>query len=197
VVGAHLGVRGRLGLGVWLLASIAGLGASAREEPPPVDDPCVNDHGGLLGPRDLAAVRAVCDKARKQRIAITVVTVTSLAQHKSRLQGMERFVDDLFDEMDVEYEDQPNAILLFVARKEREIRVRVGDGYPDKAHRTVAGIIRGTVGPLLGRSPSSAVRKGVDRLWDEVGRPRVRALEKEQRAREQKRGHVNFEDEEE
>jgi uncharacterized protein len=192
-----LDLRRAIGGGLGLVALLACLSVAAREEPPAMDDPCVNDHGGLLGPKDLAAVRAVCDKARKQKVAITVVTVESLALHKSRLQGMERFVDDLFDEMDVEYEDQPNAILLFVARKEREIRVRVGDGYSDRAHKAVAGIIRGTVGPLLGRSPSAAVRKGVDRLWDEVGRARVRELDKERRAREQKRGIVNFEDEEE
>ncbi|HOX45685.1 MAG TPA: TPM domain-containing protein [Myxococcota bacterium] len=188
--------RRRVGWGLMLGSLVmACLPAAAREEPPAMDDPCVNDHGGLLGPKDLAAVRAVCEKARKQKIAITVVTVESLELHKSRLQGMERFVDDLFDEMDVEYEEQANAILLFVARKEREIRVRVGDGYAERSHKTVAGIIRGTVGPLLRRSPSAAVRKGVDRLWDEVGRSRVRELEKERQARERKRGIVNFEDE--
>jgi uncharacterized protein len=161
-----------------------------------MEDACLNDHAGLLGARDAAAVRAVCDQARKKRIAITVVTIRTLAAHKSSLQGLERFVDDLFDELDVEYEDQQNAILLFVAQKEREIRVRIGDGYPDRAHKLAASVIRGTIGPKLGRAPSSAVRLGVERLWQEIGRPRLKALEKEQRAREQKRGVVNFEDDE-
>jgi uncharacterized protein len=190
--------RARLGL-IWALGSCllgAAVVASAREEPPAMDDACLNDHGGMVGPRDSKAIQAVCEKARKEGIALTVVTVQSLEGHKSRLQSMERFVDDLFEELDVEYDDQQNAILLFISRAEREIRVRVGDGYPDRAHKAVSGIIRSSIGPQLRRNPSGAVRKGVERLWQEIGRPRVRELEKDRRAREQKRGVVNFEDDE-
>lgn len=181
-------------LGGWLLG--AATGGWARDEPPAMDDACLNDHGSMVGSKDGRAIQTVCEQARKEGIALTVVTVQSLEGHKSRLQSMERFVDDLFDELDVEYDDQQNAILLFISRQEREIRVRVGDGYSDRAHKTVSGIIRGSIGPQLRRNPSGAVRKGVERLWQEIGRPRVREIEKDRRAKEQKRGVVKFEDDE-
>jgi uncharacterized protein len=174
-----------------LVVCLAG-SAVGREEPPPMDEACVNDHGRMLSKKARAAIKAICIKADKDGVPMGVVTVRSLAPYGVR--NLDSFVDDLFDEWDIDYDAANDAILLFVAHKEREIRIRMGDGYPDGSWKKAKNIMRRTVGPALRRNPSGAVRKGIGRLFTEVAKPHIRAKKRKDAAAKRKRGTVNFGD---
>ena len=82
---------------------------------------------------------------------------------------------------------------LFGARKERQLRIRLGDGDGDRAWKQAQHIMRRTVGPALGRRPSTGIRKGFVRLYNEVARPHIKAKKRRVQAEKRKRGIVNFE----
>lgn len=172
-----------------LVVCLAG-SAVGREEPPPMDEACVNDHGRVLSKKAQAAIKAICKKADKEGVPIGVVTVRSLAPYGVR--NLDSFVDDLFDEWDIDYDASNDAILLFVAHKEREVRIRMGDGYPDGSWKKAKNIMRRTVGPALRRNPSGAVSKGIGRLFTEVAKPQIRAKKRKEDDAKRKRGTVNF-----
>ncbi len=181
----------------WFTAGLlcAGLlmfaGSALAEELPRVDQECFNDHAKLLGKADRAKIRSLCKKAQDDGVQMVVVTVRSLAEFKPL--NLDQFVDDVFDEWDIEYDDANSAIMLFVARKERQIRIRMGEAYPDKAWKTAKNVMRRTVGPSLGRRASSGIRRGFTRLYKEVAKPHIRARKREEEAAKRKRGVVNFE----
>jgi len=167
--------------------------AQGREEFPSTERECTNDHAGLVGKKDRAAIRSLCKKAEKDGVHMVVVTIKTLDDYRPRPLSLDTFVDDLFDEWDIDYDAANEAIMLFVARKERQIRIRMGDGYGDRAWKKAQHIMRRTVGPALGRRPSTGIRKGFARLYNEVARPHIKAKKRRVQAEKRKRGIVNFE----
>jgi uncharacterized protein len=166
-------------------------GSAVAEELPQVDQECINDHGKLLGKADRAKIRSLCKKAQDDGVQMVVVTVRSLGEFKPL--NLDQFVDDVFDEWDIEYDAANHAIMLFVARKERQIRIRMGEAYPEKAWKTAKNVMRRTVGPSLGRGASGGIRRGFARLYTEVAKPHIRTRKREEEAAKRKRGVVNFE----
>ncbi len=167
--------------------------AIAQDDIPSLSNKCFNDHGHLLRKRDRAIIRRMCKKAEKSEVPMMVVTVQTIGKHNDRPMGLDSFVTDVFDEWDIEYDQANLAILLFVSRKEHQIRIKLGDGYPDKAWNKAKKIMVRTVGPLLGRNPSAGIRKGFARLYKEVVKPYVREQKRKEDLRKSKRGRVNFE----
>lgn len=174
----------------WLLVSA---GSAVAEELPRVDQECINDHAKVLGKADRAKIRALCKKAQDDGVQMVVVTVRSLGEFKPRPLNLDQFVDDVFDEWDIEYDAANHAIMLFVARKERQIRIRMGEAYPEKAWNTAKNVMRRTVGPSLRRGASGGIRRGFARLYGEVAKPHIKARKREEEAAKRKRGVVNFE----
>jgi len=183
----------------WFAAGLLCVGAflpagrATAEELPTVDQECVNDHAKVLSKADRAKVRALCKKAQDDGVQMVVVTVSSLGDFQPRPLNLDTFVDDVFDEWEIEYDAANHAIMLFVARKERQIRIRMGEAYPDRAWQTAKNIMRRTVGPSLGRRASSGIRQGFVRLYKEVAKPHIRTRKREEREAKRKRGTVNFE----
>ncbi len=167
--------------------------AKAQDDVPSLDNKCFNDHAHMVGKRDRAAIRALCRKADKSGVPMMVVTVKSVSDYNVRPMRFDSFVTDVFDEWDIEYDQANRAILLFVARKEHQIRIKLGDGYPDKAWKKAKNIMVRTVGPSLRRRASSGIRRGFARLYREVVKPYVRAQKRKDDLEKSKRGHVNFE----
>ncbi len=184
---------GRAALAGVVLTGLSLTTARAREEFPSLDRECTNDHAGLVGKKDRAAIRSLCKKASKDGVHIIVVTVKTLDDYRPRPLSLDAFVDDLFDDWDITYDAANEAIMLFVARKERQIRIRMGDGYPDRAWKKARHILRRTVSPALGRRPSAGIRKGFARLYNEVAKPSIKAKKSRLQAEKRKRGVVKFE----
>lgn len=167
--------------------------ARAQDDVPSLDNKCVNDHAHILRKADRAAIKSFCKKAEKGGVPMMVVTVKSVDKYDARPLSFDSFVTDVFDEWDIEYDQANRAIMLFVARKEHQIRIKLGDGYPDKAWKKAKSIMVRTVGPSLRRRASSGIRRGFARLYKEVVKPYVREQKRKDDERKSKRGRVNFE----
>ncbi|MBN2496081.1 MAG: TPM domain-containing protein [Deltaproteobacteria bacterium] len=160
---------------------------------PATDERCVNDHAGIVGKQDRTAIRSLCHKARKDGVEMVVVTIRSLEEHEVRSSRLDFFVDEIFDDWDIDYDAASSAIMLFVSHKDRQIRIRMGEKFNDKAWKKASQIMRHTVGPGLRRRPSRCIRKGFDRLFREVAEPYICAEKKKAKKTDPKRGRVNFE----
>jgi uncharacterized protein len=177
-----------------LLVILLGAGpADAREELPALEGKCCNDHAGIISKKDESAIRALCEKAEKGGVQMMVVTLASLDGLGARAMRLDAVVDQLFDDWDIEYDAANDAILLFVARKERQIRIRMGEGYGEQANRKAQNVMRSTVGPALRRRASAGIRQGFDRLYREVAKPRIQEKKRKADEDQRKRGIVNFE----
>ena len=192
-MGRQLGRLKRLGGGL-VCGLVVWSGVAVAEELPQVDQECINDHAKVMRKADKAKIRKQCKKAQDDGVQMVVVTVRSLGDFQPRPLNLDQFVEDVFDEWDIEYDAANHAIMLFVSRKERQIRIRMGEAYPDKAWKKTKNIMGRTVGPSLGRNPSGAIRRGFDRLYKEVAKPHIKARKREEEAAKRKRGVVNFDE---
>jgi uncharacterized membrane protein YgcG len=180
-------------LGVAILC-LGAWGRMARaDETPSTEATCLNDHAGVVSAKDAKRIKALCQKAERDHVQMMIVTVRSLADYQPRPLNLDTFVDDIFDEWDIEYDAAKDAIFLFVARKEHQIRIRLGDAYGDKARKKAQHVMRKTVGPTLRRGTSAGLRRGFSRLYKEVALPRIQRLKREEQERKRKQGVVNFE----
>jgi len=157
---------------------------SAREQYPTTDEKCFNDHAGIIKKRDGAAMRSLCRKAAKGDVTMMVVTVGSLGDYRPRPLSVDRFVDDIFNDLDVDYEAGKNAILLFISREENEFRIVMGDNFANPLRKKAGRIIRQTLVPnFRRRRRSRGVRLTCARLYHKVVSPHIRALKKAKRKR--------------
>ena len=151
--------RGIFGM-VWaglLLVCLAWPGTGAALEVPSTEAKCINDHGNMLSKKDEARFKSLCDKARKDGVEMMIVTVKSLEDYSVRPSRLDFLVDNLFDEWDIEYDAASSAILVFASRKERQVRLRMGDHFPDKSWKKAERIIKRSLGPSVARRSSAGI----------------------------------------
>ena len=164
----------------------------AALELPSTEARCINDHGGLLSKADESKFKSLCDKARKDGVQMMIVTVKSLDDYSVRASRLDFFVDNLFDEWDIEYDAASSAILVFASRKERQVRLRMGDHYPDKAWKHAERIVKRNLGPSVARRSSAGIRKGMADLYGKVAKPYIKKKKRAEQEAQRKRGTVNF-----
>jgi uncharacterized protein len=191
-----IGNRRRSLAALAVLGAVCAFGPARAEDLPQMERRCINDHAGLLGKKARAAIRGLCDKARDDGVEMMVVTVGSLGDFEPRPLSLDTFVQDVFDMWEIDYDAANHAILLFIARKERQLRIRMGEAFAEKARKRAHRILRRTIGPGLGRGASRAIRRGFGQLYHKVARPHIRARERERerkrKAAQRKRGVVDF-----
>lgn len=97
----------------------------------------VNDHAGLMSLNDKAAVEKYLeDLETTTSIQIAVLTVPSLED-----ENLEDYTIRVCEEWKLGQKDKDNGALLFVAFKEKKIRIEVGYGLEEKLTATKCGII--------------------------------------------------------
>ena len=161
-------------------------------ELPSTETRCINDHGGLVSKADEAKFKSLCNRARKNGVQMMLVTVKSLDEYEVRSSRLDFFVDSLFDDWDIEYDEASSAIMVFVARKERQVRLRMGDHFSDKSWKKAERIIKRGFGPSVARRSSVGIRKGMASLYTQVAKPFIKTQKRKERAAKIKRGTVNF-----
>ncbi len=167
---------------VWLLgASWLATGQAMAEEFPSLQRTCINDHGRMVSTGDKDSIVSLCQKADGEDIKMMVVTIDSMDDYHPKPLRVDRFVNDLFDqEWDTGYEQGGDAIMMFIAKKEREFRVVLGERYDDRLRNKASDIIQSTLVPAFRRNGvSSGIRQGFRRLFNEVVAPHVFAKRKE------------------
>ena len=169
--------------------------SSQAAQLPIIENKCVNDYAKLIDKRDRAVIESFCRKAKKAKVPMVVVTVRTLSEFRPRPLSLDTFADELFEEWDIEYESARKAIMLVVMVRERQIRIRIGEVFSDKARLRANHIMRRTIGPALGRRSSSGIRKGFSRLYSEVVRPFHREEKRKDFLESQKRGVIDFDNE--
>jgi uncharacterized membrane protein YgcG len=171
---------GQLALAAFLMLLFVTHGpARASEQYPSLDEECFNDHAGVLGGRDRATIKSLCRKAAKGKVDMMVVTVKSLDDFRPRPLSVDRFVDTVFEDWDIGYEDGKNAVLLFVSIKENEFRIVMGDNYTDRLRKKARGIIRNSLVPAFRhRRRSLGLRKAYDALYHKIVTLQIKTLEK-------------------
>lgn len=182
---------GMMGLAV-MVACLALPRSLAAFEVPSTEAKCVNDHGKMLSKKDEARFKSLCDKARENGVEMMIVTVKSLEDYSVRASRLDFLVDNLFDDWDINYDAASSAILVFAARKERQVRLRMGDHFPDKSWKKAERIIKRNLGPSVARRSSAGIRKGMAALYSQVAKPFIKDMKRKERAAQRKRGTVNF-----
>lgn len=153
--------------------------AGAAEQYPNLDEKCFNDHAGVLGSRDQATIKSLCKKAAKGKVDMMVVTVKSLDDFRPRPLSVDRFVDTVFEDWDIGYEEGKNAVLLFVSVKDNEFRIVMGDNYADRLRKKARGIIMHSLVPSFRhRRRSQGVRKAYAALYHQVVKPQIKVIKK-------------------
>jgi len=111
-----------------------------------------------------------------------VVTAKSLDDFQPRPLSVDRFVDDIFNDLDVDYEEGKDAVLLFISAKENEFRIVMGDNYSEKLRKKASKIIRGTLVPdFRRRKRSRGIKKTFSRIFYEIASPHIKELKKAKR----------------
>jgi len=169
---------------VYLISLIAGIwffGAPvwSKDQAPATDDACLNDHGQIISKSDKANMRSLCRKAGRDKVYMMIVTVGSLDDFQPRPLSVDRFVDDIFNDWDINYEEGKDAVLLFVSVAENEFRIVMGDNYSDGLRKRAARIIHSTLVPdFRRRKRSRGLRKTLSRLYSEVAKRHIKAQKK-------------------
>src|SRR5437867_12167167 len=111
-----------------LLALLAPL-APPPDYPKPVDDH-VDDFAKVLTEDAAAKVKEIARAVRSEKgIPIVVVTVGSLADYGASDWSVERYATNLYNEWGLGSKDTKQGVLLFVAVKDRRVRIAVGEGF--------------------------------------------------------------------
>lgn len=168
-------------------------GAHAQADLPSLEKKCINDHAGVVSRKDASIIKSFCRKADKKDVHMMVVTVGSLDDFQPRPLSVDRFADSVFDSWDTGYEEGGDALLVFLSIEENEFRVLMGDRYENRLRRKASGIIRGTLVPdFRRRRRSRGIRRMYARMYRDVVKPHIRALEKERQKQRQGKGVVDF-----
>lgn len=152
-----------------LLALAAPLAAGPRDvtfpSRPSKGDRIV-DEAGLIGVRERAAIREVCDQLQRDlRLPLRVVTLRSLADYGAEGWDLERYAVDLFDEwalestgLGPEVVDWGRGILILVSVLDAQVHVELGDEWLGHHRALSRRVVRELVVPELeaGR-PSQAL----------------------------------------
>ncbi len=151
----------------------------SKDQAPDTAEVCLNDHGKIVSKSDSANMRSLCRKASKNKVHMMVVTVGSLDDFQPRPLSVDRFVDDIFNDWDIDYEEGKDAVLLFVSVAENEFRIVMGDNYSDGLRKRAARIIHSSLVPdFRRRKRSRGLRKTFSRLYSEVAKRHIKALKK-------------------
>ncbi|RME25469.1 MAG: TPM domain-containing protein [Deltaproteobacteria bacterium] len=162
---------------------------AVAQDMPSLENECLNDHAGLVKSADRRAIERICAKAKRDGATLMLVTVSSLDDFTPRPLNVDRFASRIFDEWDVGYEQARDAVMLFVARREREFRIVAGDGYPDRLRRRAVATIRARLVPQARRGRySRGLRNTMQALYDKVVKPYVREKKRKLRRERMKRG---------
>jgi uncharacterized membrane protein YgcG len=148
------------------------------------DHRCFDDRAGVLSSAHKARLRDACARAYKEGAGLMVVTLRSLDDLNPRPLRLERVVEEMYEEWDIDYERGRLGILLFVPVKEREFRVMLGDDYSDSRRNLAVTLIRQILVPAARRN---AIGAGICELQkaylDRILLPQV----KEKKRKEKKR----------
>jgi len=156
--------------------------AVAQDQYPAMDDECVNDHAGTIRKGDRKTIKSLCRKAKKDNVTIMVVTAKSLDDFQPRPLSVDRFVDDVFNDLDVDYEEGKDAVLLFISAKENEFRIVMGDNYSESLRKKASKIICATLVPdFRRRKRSRGIKKTISRIFYEIAAPHIKKLKKAKR----------------
>jgi uncharacterized protein len=133
-----------------VLALLAPLSV-APDFPKPVDDH-VNDFADVLSDEGIAKVKEIARALRAEKgIPIVVVTVNSLADWKASGWSIERYATNLYNEWGIGAMDANQGVLLFVAVKDRKLRIAVGQGFGTTFEAPARSIIDTTIVPRFKR----------------------------------------------
>ena len=161
--------------------------SSGKDEYPSLDAECLNDHASVIKKRDKAKIKSLCKKADKDNAPFMVVTVGSLSDYDPQPFSIDLFVQTIFNDWDTGYEQKGQAVMLFVALKEREFRIFVGDEYIDRLRNKASKIIRTVLAAdFRYRKHSRGIRRTMGKLFDDVVKPHIRAKKKAQKAKNQR-----------
>jgi uncharacterized membrane protein YgcG len=153
--------------------------AVAQDQYPSTDEECYNDHAGTISKGDRKAIKSLCRMAKKEKVILMVVTSKSLDDFQPRPLSVDRFVDDVFNDLDVDYEEGKDAVLLFISAKENEFRIVMGDNYSENLRKKASKIIRGTLVPdFRRRKRSRGIKKTFSRIFYEIASPHIKELKK-------------------
>lgn len=120
-------------LGAWaILCAMPVAHAQEINIPRPGDRDFIADTAGLLKPEDTENIRAIGDKLLTENaIPITVVTISSMADHGFPKWRIETFARTLFDQWGIGHEQVEGTpwdrgILLLVSHGDRKARIELG-----------------------------------------------------------------------
>ncbi len=158
--------------------------AGAEDASKPGDDECFDDRAGAIRPADREGLRRLCRRAWKEGAAIHVVTLGSLDDLNPRPLSVERVLDELFEDWNVDYERGKLGILLFVPVKEREYRVVLGDDFSERQRGRAVSLIRSLLAPSARRGKLSAgIRRTQEAYLEQIILPHVREKKRKEKRR--------------
>ncbi|HET6203861.1 MAG TPA: TPM domain-containing protein [Planctomycetota bacterium] len=119
--------------------------------PKAVDDH-VNDFAKVLDEESASRIREVARALRSEKgIPIVVATVGSLSDWNAAGWSVERYATNLYNEWGVGSKDANQGVLLFVAVKDRKLRIAVGQGFGTTFDSPARAIIDGEIVPRFKR----------------------------------------------
>jgi uncharacterized protein len=115
--------------------------------PKAVDDH-VNDFAEVLDEASAARVKEVARAVRSETgVPIVLVTVGSLADYKAESWSVERYATNLYNEWGIGSNEANKGILLFVAVKDRKLRLTTGQGFGTSFDASARSILDSAILP--------------------------------------------------
>jgi uncharacterized protein len=128
-------------------ALVAFLWLLRPDYPKPVDD-FLNDYARIVDEETAKRIRQVCGVIRREMgIPIVVVTVSSLSDWNASDWSVERYATNLYNEWGIGSADNNQGVLLFVAVKDRKLRIAVGQGFGTSFDGPARSIIDSAIVP--------------------------------------------------
>lgn len=123
--------------------------------PTPVND-YVNDFANIIHEADKNNLLKKLESVEEQTgIEIVVVTINAMADYGYTQNTIEPFATALFNNWGVGHKDSNNGILVLVSKKDRQVRIELGIGYPSYYNELMKQVIDENMLPFLRTSDYS------------------------------------------
>jgi uncharacterized protein len=150
------------GWGWWDSNTIQSKMRASRYKIPKPDHNYVNDFARMLSPTDAGNLKVRLERLeRETQVEMTVVTVTNLAYY--RASDADSLALDFFNTWGVGNRPQNDGVLLLIARDDRKIVFKAGDGWHRASNDEFQSVIQNHIGPAFRSGKFSAgIMAGMD-----------------------------------
>lgn len=158
---------------IWLALALP----VAAQDLPQWKNTSINDFARLLTPEDTMALdQALIALHQDTGVQGTVVTLGDRASFGGT-DGLEPFATRLFNNWGVGEAGRNDGFMVLVLRDDREVRIELGDGYPEAMGRGALNIIDRVMRPEFQNGDlSQGIRLGTESVIEHIARPHAAGM---------------------